>query len=155
MISSVVESCWNWNFADFKDFVLILPEAATGGVLKNFAIFSGKHLCKSLLITLLAHELILFFGLRWVVRIGSVFPKQVFYRPKWTKEKTTLKWIFSKKKWMLQKVRAEKLDEKNRVICLVSMFPSCVMVRKLSKKCISCNFVLTSARNLTNLHICI
>ena len=163
MISSVVESCWNWNFADFKDFVLILPEAATGGVLKNFAIFSGKHLCQSLfltchfiekealvflwilqpvftelvwmtastlqrlpalyfaiiyswqlsssesrhksvknyfiyhkdftdffthfffiffyncLITLLAHELILFFGLRWVVRIGSFFPKLRYF----------------------------------------------------------------------------
>ena len=35
---------------------------------------------------------------------------------------------------MLQTVRAEKVDEKNRVICLVSMFPSCVMVPKLSKK---------------------
>ena len=35
---------------------------------------------------------------------------------------------------MLQTVRAERVDEKNRVICLVSMFPSCVMVRKLSKK---------------------
>ena len=35
---------------------------------------------------------------------------------------------------MLQTVRAEKEDEKNGVICLVSMFPSWVMVRKLSKK---------------------
>ena len=35
---------------------------------------------------------------------------------------------------MLQTVRAEKVDEKNGVICLVSMFPSWVMVRKLSKK---------------------
>ena len=30
--------------------------------------------------------------------------------------------------------RAVKVDEKNGVICLVSMFPSCVMVLKLSKK---------------------
>ena len=37
-------------------------------------------------------------------------------------------------KWMLQSVRAEKEDEKNGVICLVSMFPSWVMVLKLSKK---------------------
>ena len=29
---------------------------------------------------------------------------------------------------------AVKVDEKNGVICLVSMFPSCVMVLKLSKK---------------------
>ena len=35
---------------------------------------------------------------------------------------------------MLQTLRAEKLDEKNGVICIVSMFPSLVMVLKLSKK---------------------
>ena len=35
---------------------------------------------------------------------------------------------------MLQTVRVEKVDEKNGVICLVSMFPSWVMVFKLSKK---------------------
>ena len=33
MISSVVKNDWNWNFANFRDLVLILPEAATGGVL--------------------------------------------------------------------------------------------------------------------------
>ena len=48
MISSVVESSWNWNFADFRDLGLILLEAATRGVLKNFAIFRGKHLYQSL-----------------------------------------------------------------------------------------------------------
>ena len=32
---------------------------------------------------------------------------------------------------MLQTVRAEKVDEKNGAICLVSMFPSWVMVLKL------------------------
>ena len=41
---------------------------------------------------------------------------------------------FQIQKWMLQTVRAEKVDEKNGVICLVSMFPSWVMVLKLSKK---------------------
>ena len=41
---------------------------------------------------------------------------------------------FQIQKWMLQTVRAEKVDEKNGVICLVSMFPSWVMVHKLSKK---------------------
>ena len=35
---------------------------------------------------------------------------------------------------MLQTVRTEKADEKNGVVCLVSMFPSWVMVRKLCKK---------------------
>ena len=37
-------------------------------------------------------------------------------------------------KWMLQTVRTEKLDEKNGVIRLVSMFPSWAMACKLSKK---------------------
>ena len=41
---------------------------------------------------------------------------------------------FQTQKWMLQTVRAQKIDEKNGVICLVSMFPSRVMVLKLSKK---------------------
>ena len=35
---------------------------------------------------------------------------------------------------MLQTVRAEKVDEKNGIICLASMFPVWVMVLKLSKK---------------------
>ena len=39
-----------------------------------------------------------------------------------------------KKKWMLQTLRAEKVDEKIGVICLVSMFAAWVMVCKLSKK---------------------
>ena len=56
---------------------------------------------------------------------------------------------FQIQKWMLQTVRVEKVDEKNAVICLVSMFHSWVMVLKLSKKCIFWNFVLTSAKNLT------
>ena len=34
---------------------------------------------------------------------------------------------------MLQTVRAEKLDEKNEVVCLVSMFPAWATVCKLSK----------------------
>ena len=41
---------------------------------------------------------------------------------------------FQVKKWMLQTVSVEKVDEKIGVICLVSMFPSWVMVCKLSKK---------------------
>ena len=41
---------------------------------------------------------------------------------------------FQTQKWILQTVRSEKVDEKNTVICLVSMFPSWVMVLKLSKK---------------------
>ena len=37
-------------------------------------------------------------------------------------------------KWMLQTFRAKKVDEKNGVICLVSLFPSWYVVLKLSKK---------------------
>ena len=43
---------------------------------------------------------------------------------------------------MLQIVTAEKVDEKNQVICLVSMFRSCILVVRLSKK-------ITSVRNLS------
>ena len=35
---------------------------------------------------------------------------------------------------MLQTIRTEKVDEKNGVICLLSMFPSWVMAPKLCKK---------------------
>ena len=46
-------------------------------------------------------------------------------------------------KWMLQAVRAGKVNERNEVNFLVSICTSWVMVRKLSKKkWISCNFVL-------------
>ena len=49
---------------------------------------------------------------------------------------------------MLQTIRAEKVQEKNGVICLASMFPSRIVVLKLFKKYIFCDFVLTSGRNL-------
>ena len=54
MISDVVENSWNWNFADFRDLVLILPETATGGILQEkvfLKIFTGKHLCQSLFLS--------------------------------------------------------------------------------------------------------
>ena len=41
---------------------------------------------------------------------------------------------FQFQKRMLQTVRAEKVDEKNGVICIVSMFLSLVMVLKFSEK---------------------
>ena len=41
---------------------------------------------------------------------------------------------------MLQAVRGGKVDEKNVVICLVSMIPSWVMVLKLSKNVHVCQF---------------
>ena len=45
---------------------------------------------------------------------------------------------------MLQTFRAKKVDEKNEVICLVSIFPSWYMVLKLFKK-----VSLSSAQNLS------
>ena len=56
---------------------------------------------------------------------------------------------FQIQKWMPQTIRAEKIDGKNWVICLVSIFPSRVMVLNCLKKCNIFNFVLTSARNLS------
>ena len=41
--------------------------------------------------------------------------------------------IFQIQKWISQSVRAQKVDEKNGIICLVSFFPSWVMVLKLPK----------------------
>ena len=41
--------------------------------------------------------------------------------------------IFQIQKWIPQTVRAQKVDEKNGVICLVSFLPSWVMVLRLSK----------------------
>ena len=41
---------------------------------------------------------------------------------------------FQIQKWILETVRSEKVNRKNGVICLVPMFPSWVMVLKLSKK---------------------
>ena len=41
---------------------------------------------------------------------------------------------FQIQKWILQTVRAEKVDEKNDAICLAFMFPCKLVVLKLSKK---------------------
>ena len=82
------------------------------------------------------------FGFWKVLTDHSVLSKNVF-------DKTlTLIWVcflgvcfevgwteyFQIQKWILQAVRSEKVDEQNGVICLVSMFPSWVMVLQLSKK---------------------
>ena len=69
------------------------------------------------------------------VAIGEI---EVFYRPEWTEVinlKMNLKY-FQIQKWMLEADRAEKVDEKNVVICVVFIFSSWVMILKLSKKCI-------------------
>ena len=73
---------------------------------------------------------------------------EVFYRPEWIEGmnlKMNLKY-YQIQKWMLQPDRAEKVDEINGVICVVFMFPSWVMILKLSKKVHFFNFVLTSAK---------
>ena len=41
--------------------------------------------------------------------------------------------IFQIQKWVSQTVRDERVNEKSRIICLVSFFPSWVMVLKLPK----------------------
>ena len=53
---------------------------------------------------------------------------------------------FQIQKWMLQADRVEKVDEKNGVIWVVFMFPSWVMILKLSEKVHFSNFVLTLAK---------
>ena len=58
---------------------------------------------------------------------------------------------FRIQKWMLQADRAEKVNEKNGVFCVVFMFPSWVMILKLLKKVHFLNFVLTSEKSLSML----
>ena len=54
---------------------------------------------------------------------------------------------FQIQKWMLQTV--EEVEEKDGVICVVFIFPSRVMILKLSKKLHFFNFVLTQEKNLS------
>ena len=85
------------------------------------------------------------------VWIGSFWPKiEVFYRPELTNRGTIWKSILSIFKFRNEYYKQiGKSRWKNGVICLVSMLPSWVTALKLSKKCFFCNFVLTSARNLS------
>ena len=66
----------------------------------------------------------------WAAQIGSFWPKvDVFYRSKWIMEggdggvgdhiKMNFEY-FQMQKWIFQTTAAEKVDEKNGVICLVS-----------------------------------
>ena len=86
------------------------------------------------------------------VRIGNFCPKLGFFIDQNGRKGRPNKnrfWLFSNRK-MNVTVRAEKVDGKNRVICLVSMFSSWVMVLKLCKKVYFFpNFVRTSAKNLS------
>ena len=58
---------------------------------------------------------------------------------------------FQIQKWMLQAGRAERVDEKNGVICVVFKFPSRVMTFKLSKKCIFSILCWPQQKNLSML----
>ena len=74
-----------------------------------------------------------------VVRFGSFCPKlRVFlWQTRIDQRGDHIKMTFDYiqiQKWMLQTVRTEKIDEKNGVILLVSIFPSWAMACKLSKK---------------------
>ena len=53
---------------------------------------------------------------------------------------------FQIQKWSLQAGTAEKVDEKNGVVCVVFIFPSWVMIFKLSRKVRFFKFVLNSAK---------
>ena len=94
----------------------------------------------------------------WVVRIGSFGQNWGILQTRLDQRVEHIKMNFNYfqiQKWILHTVRAEKVNGKNGVINLVSMFPSWVfpflpsMVCKLSKKGIFYNFVLTSAINLS------
>ena len=84
----------------------------------------------------------------WAVRSSNFWRKiEVFYRPEWTKV-MNLKMNF--KHFQIQKcykqIQQRKSRWKNGAICVVSMFPSWVVILKLSKKVHFFNFVLTSAK---------
>ena len=76
----------------------------------------------------------------------------VFYRPQWSKQmnlKMNFKY-FQIQKWILQRGRAEKADERNNgIIWVIVMFPSWVMILKLSKKCIFSILCRTQQKNLS------
>ena len=71
----------------------------------------------------------------WAVRIGSFRPKLRYFinlnRRKGRPHENEF-WLVSIQKLMLQTVKAEKVDERDGVICLASMFLTWVMVLKLS-----------------------
>ena len=88
--------------------------------------------------------------------VGSEWDDTFFWLPlrdqkEWTKGGATWKWILTIFKYLTEcfKQLQQKKRWKNGVICLVFMFSSYVMVSILSKKYIFCNFVLTSATNLS------
>ena len=85
----------------------------------------------------------------WAARISSFWLKiELFYRPLWNKDGTPDKnefWVFSNSEMLNVTNRVGKLDGKNGVICLVSMFPSWVIVLKLSR---NIYLMLISSRNL-------
>ena len=77
---------------------------------------------------------------------------QVFCRPEWTDQSgTPWKWILTIFKYKNgDHKQSSKSRWKNEVICLISFFPSRIMVLKLHKimHFFFCKFVLTSAGNL-------
>ena len=56
--------------------------------------------------------------------------------------------IFKFRNECYRQLERKKYKKKNGVICLASMFSSLIVVLKLFKKYIFCDFVLTSGRNL-------
>ena len=95
---------------------------------------------------------LLFGKLWWPVWIGSFRPKiEVFYRPGWTRGGTTWKWIFNvfkfRNKYYKQLDWKEYMKNWGHFSSFHVPFHRWWSLNCL-KKCIFCNFALTSARNL-------
>ena len=92
----------------------------------------------------------------WVVRIGSFWPKLRYFigqnGPNWGEAGGHIKMnfgYFQIQKWMLQTVRAEKVDEKMGSFVYFTCFLLELCSANCPKKSIFYTFMLTSARNLS------
>ena len=86
----------------------------------------------------------------WAVWIGSFWQKLKYFTTRMDQRGNHMNMNFEHFQIEYYK-QIGKSRWKNGVIYLVSILPSWVMVPELSKTCFFCNFVLTSARNLSRL----
>ena len=67
------------------------------------------------------------------LKMSSLTCKCVFYRPELNaKREAPWNWIVKVLKWNIPMNRAQRVDERNGIICLVIMFSPRVMVFKMS-----------------------
>ena len=87
----------------------------------------------------------------WAVCVGSFWQKLRYFTDQNGPNGDHMKMNFEQKseKREFKREKVGKIRWQSEVICLFSMFRSCVLVFKLSIKCIFCNSVLTSAWNLS------